>query len=80
MITEPVPVPPQDTPRPRRSHQSARALTWPPTCAPWARRMMIPEAAINATVIVQARWPWKAEGRQFDTVPDHWFSTAILSR
>jgi hypothetical protein len=27
MITEPVPVSPQDTPKPRRSHQSARALT-----------------------------------------------------
>ena len=26
MITEPVPVPPQDTPKPRRSHQSARSL------------------------------------------------------
>jgi hypothetical protein len=26
MITEPVPVPPQDTPKPRRSRQSARTL------------------------------------------------------
>jgi 1-acyl-sn-glycerol-3-phosphate acyltransferase len=26
MITGPVPVPPQDTPKPRRSRQSARAL------------------------------------------------------
>jgi pimeloyl-ACP methyl ester carboxylesterase len=30
MITGPVPVPPQDTPKPRRSRQSARALSEQP--------------------------------------------------
>jgi hypothetical protein len=31
MITGPVPVPPQDTPKPRRSRQSVRALSSTPT-------------------------------------------------
>ena len=42
MITEPVPVSPHDTLKPRRSHQSARALSHP-RCAP-ARRDADPAA------------------------------------
>ena len=41
MITEPVPVAPHDTPKPRRSRRSARSLILPDDIDPYVRALIM---------------------------------------
>ena len=64
MITEPVPDPPQDTPQPRRSRQSARALTpnEPPGARPsWHGLVITVDTVDRDTIYEELRRHMSAE-------------------